>query len=274
MSYWTFSTASEPTSSKHVLFTALHDMALPRFTDDSGIPMTERFILLQPGKVLNYYDYCPSGNLQPNERDRVPPPLLPPDENAFMLTDKLPAPNPLGGGLTGKSLSIIYHDILYAIDTSAPNLNSLNAEYRTAMDFLETEVTDPKDPTSEKIPRFELYHRYEMEYYDTVSTVKRWIDNNKTAMNAKYEDYVTWHHNNYDTLMAHVSAAYSQWLVNGQKSEVEEKIAIVDTRSARKEIQEAKRALKNGELPSMDGGSVYYPVHLEPANWYEYLLAR
>lgn len=254
------------------LYTVIHDMALPRIHENTLV--TERFILLEPGEVLNYYDYCPSEKLKPNEKGVIPSASLPPDENTFMLTDKLPNLNPLRGALTGKRLSTIYRDILYTIDTSAPGPNPLStSEYHEAMEFLQESVADPKAP-NDKQPHFELYHRYEREYYDTVATVKHWLNKNKTEIERKNGNYETWYHENYEALTSHISAAYSQWLVNGQKSQVEEKIAVVDVKSARSEIEEARRILQQEQMPSMDGGSLYYPVHLEPGNWYEYLLAR
>lgn len=260
---------------QRVLYTILHDLALPRFDDGKDVDITERFILLQPGQVLNYYDYCPYDRLEKDEMDTIPLPELPPDENTFMLTDTIPSVNPLGGGLTGKRLSTIYRNILYTLDTSVPGPTPVTTDgYQGAMEYLQTEVTDPKDRESHKLPRFELYHRYESKYYDAVSSMKRMINGNKTLMNGKPGDYETWYHENYGSLLARTSGSYSQWLISGQKSQVEDKVAVVDIQSARKEVEDARRVLQNQEMPSMDGGSVYYPVHLTPSNWYEYLLAR
>lgn len=259
------------------LFAVLRNLALPR-KDDPNMSISERFIMLLPGVVLDYYDYCPLEKLTPSEKDLIVPmsTRLPADENTFRLTDRVPDLNPLEGGLTGKSLSAIYRRVLYTMDTSAPSdFNVLNTtEYTKAMEFLQEPVPDPKAPDKPKLPRFELYHRYQMEYYDTVARVKTWLHTNRTEIGRENRDYENWYHNNYQTLSAHMSAAYSQWLILGQKSQVEERIAMVDIHTPRTEIEEARRALQQEELPSMDGGTVYYPVHLDPGNWYEYLRTR
>ena len=257
------------------LYDVLHQMALPRL-DDRKLPITTRFIMLLPGVVLNYYDYCPTETLTQNEKDTLPfATRIPSDEKTFRLTDEVPTINPLAGGRTGRSLSTIYRRTLYTMDTSAAtDTNILNStEYAAAMEFLQTEVPDPKAPDS-KIPRFELYHRYQLEYYNTVSEIKKWLHTNRTEVGIKNRGYEAWYQENYPKLSAHMSAAYSQWLILGQKSQVEERISMVDIHTSRSEVEEARRALQQEELPSMDGGTVYYPVHLDPGNWYQYLVSK
>ena len=247
------------------MYDVIRVMALPDSAEKRGL-VTERFIMLLPGEVLNYYDYCP---IEKQKGVVFLPSRLPPDENTFLLTDKLPT-----AGESGNRLSTIYRDIVYTINTTGTGEEPFDKGYQDAMKYLREEVNDPEDPTSPKMPRFELYHRYKLKYYDTVSEVKGWIAGNQTAMKDRYGDYETWYHNHYQSLEAHSSASYSQWLINGQKSQVEEKISEVDIESVRSEIEDARRVLQEEELPSMDGGTVYYPVHLEPSNWYEYLIPR
>ena len=160
------------------MYTIIHDLALPHF--EEGGEITDRFILLMPGEVLNYYDYCPESLLKPGEysnRDR-----LPSDENTFKLADTLPS-LALFGEPTGKSLLTIYDNILYTIDTS--NSQSLvfdTPEYKSAIKYLEEQVPDPENITS-NTTRFELYYRYKKFYYDTKLQVKQWLIGNKTEKN-------------------------------------------------------------------------------------------
>ncbi len=62
-----------------VMYTILHDIAFPNFNDSAKI--TERFILLSPGQVLDYYDYAPLNESEPGFID---PSQLPPDRRTRM----------------------------------------------------------------------------------------------------------------------------------------------------------------------------------------------
>ena len=251
------------------MYKIIHDLALPRF-DESG-DITDRFILLMPGEVLNYYDYCPESLLKPGEysdSDR-----LPSDENAFQLADTIPSLKSLAGAPTGKSLSTIYENVLYTIDTSQSESHIFDTmEYKSAIEYLEEQVPDPENIVS-NTTRFELYYRYKKFYYDTKLQVKQWLIGNKTDK-TNFSQYEDWFHANYESLEAYTSAAYTQWLVSGLKGPVEDRISVVDVKSIREVVEEARRALRDTEEPSLDGGSTYYPTSFIPSNWYQYLLAE
>lgn len=248
------------------LYAAIHDLALPPPKLDEFI--TERFIMLEPGEVLNYHDYVP---LDKDTPTFVNSGRLPPDEAAFRLSDTVPSSKPVGGGITGKSLSTIYSDILYQIDTTNITDDSFTTEaYINAMKYLQEKVSDPADTSAPKISWSELYHRYKQCYYDTKLQVSQWILGNKTD-HSKELSYLDWYQESYPTLVAFTSMAYSQWLIEGQKGPVEDKLAIVDIKSVRSEIESAKNLFQDEALPSAVGGSSYYPVEFIPSTWYEYL---
>lgn len=255
-----------------VMYTVLHNLALPNFDDSQKV--TERFILMLPGEVLNYYDYCPLsesvGEFNPDNYNSFPP-----DENSFRLSDTLPTFNPLGGGLTGKSLSTIYENILYTIDTSTSESDPFSQEsYTSAIAYLTELVPDPEGKSAPNVSRYELYYQYQKAYYDTKLQVNEWFDGNKTKLKNNYAVYTTWYKENYDSLTGYVSSAYTQWLISGLKGPVEDKISLVDVKSERQVVEEARQAMRIEALPSLDGASKYYPVHFVPSNWYKYLLAR
>lgn len=215
------------------LYSAIHDVALPNFSEGSDI--TERFIMLIPGEVLNYYDYCPLSEAhgEHDDSDR-----LPPDENRFRLSDTVPNLNPLGGGLTGDSLSLIYENILYMIDTSSTVSDPFaQKSYSDSMKYLTTKITDPSDKNAPNISRYDLYYRYKTQYFTTRMQVKQWLDGNKTKLS--FAEYETWYHENYETLIAYTSAAYTQWMVSGEKGPVEDKLSMVDIKSLREVVEEA-----------------------------------
>ena len=258
-----FCDASKPEAA---MYSILHDLALPHLNPNEKV--TERFVLLQPGEVLDPYEYMPV-----NESAAVfsDPLRLPPDEKMFRLSDTVPTLNPLGGGTTGKSLSTIYSNILYSIDTTTVKEDPFtNENYLAAVKYLQAEVPDPDGETGSNVTRSELYHRYKERYYDAKQMVSQWLEANKTGTELEYEE---WYKASYDTLEAFTSNAYSQWLIDGMKGEVEDRLSVVDIKSVRSEIEDAKALLRNEELPSRDGGSKYYPVHFIPSNWYKYLLA-
>lgn len=248
------------------LYTTIHDMALPQLKAKETL--TERFILLEPGEVLDYCDYTKACN-----------PRLPPDEAAFRLSDAIPSLEPVGGGVTGKSLSTIYSNILYTIDTSTIDDDPFtNKNFINAMNYLQEMVFDPADASAPNVSRTELYQRYKKHYYNVKQQVSQWIIGNKTAERKRekqeLQKYDKWYIESYPTLEALASAAHTQWLVDGQKGRVEDKISIINVKSIRSEIESAKNLLQNDGIPSMDGGSNYYPVEFIPSNWHEYLVAE
>ena len=253
------------------MYKIIHELALPDFNEGGDI--TDRFILLMPGEVLNYYDYCPQSSLKPGEYSD--PDRLPSDENAFKLADTVPSLKPLAGEPTGMSLSNIYKNILYTINTGQSQSHIFDTpEYKSAIDYLHEMIADPENVTS-NTTRFELYYRYKKRYYDKRLQVKQWLAGNRSEIaKADLSQYETWFHENYDSLEAYTSAAYTHWLVSGLKGPVEDRISVVDVKSIREEVEEARQALRDTELPSLDGGSKYYPTHFVPSNWYQYLLAE
>ena len=254
------------------LYTIIHNLALPNF--EEGGDITERFILLMPGQVLDYYDYCPIEKLSALEKKALDPSRLPPDENRFKLGDTVPTLESLAGGTTGKHLSVIYDNILYLMNTTSSSSDVFNQpDYLSAMHYLQMERLDPENASGGYVPLYELYYRYKTQYYDTKMQVNRWLAGNRSKID-DFSKYETWYHENYQSLTQLVSAAYTQWLVLGEKGPVEDKLAAIDVKSMREEIEAARNILQNTEEPSLDGGTKYYPTHFVPSNWYEYLLAR
>ena len=104
--------------------------------------------------------------------------------------------------------------------------------------------------------------------------MKQWLIGNRTERANNLSQYENWFHENYDSLEAYTSAAYTHWLVSGLKGPVEDRISVIDVKSIREEVEEARQALRDTEEPSLDGGSKYYPTHFVPSNWFQYLLAE
>ncbi len=250
-----------------VMYTILHDVALPNF--DDSVNITERFILLSPGQVLDSYDYTP---LNSNEPVFIDPSRLPPDENAFRLSDAMPTLNPLGGGTTGKTFSTIYSDIIYTIDTTSIKNDPFKDEaYIAAMAYLQEGVSDPANTSAANVSRMELYQKYKVKYNRIRMDVQNKIRSKTKSIELEYEK---WYKATYNSLQDNVSAAYSQWLVHGLKGEVEDKLSIIDIQSLKSQVEKARNLLQAEALPSRDGASIYYPVHYIPSNWYNYLHVR
>lgn len=232
---------SEPSQTEKAqarLYTVLHNLALPNF--DPNRDVVERFILLIPGEVLDFEDYCPLSEKAQisQEYDR-----LPPDENLFRLSDTVPTLNPLGGGTTGKSLARIYEDVLYSLDTDKLTDAFQQEGYKSAIEWLTTAVEDQLGKELPNITRYELYHRYQKEYFDTKQMVKTWFAGNRSSID-DLQKYEIWYDENYDTLTAYSTSSYTRWMISGLKGPVEDKIASVDIKSLSQEVEEARRALE------------------------------
>ena len=249
------------------LYKIIHDLALPNFDDKA--PITDRFIMLMPGEVLDYFDYIPTSDANYTSRD---PNSKPPEENLFTLSDTVPSLNPFAGVTTGKSLSTIYSNILYTIDTSYSTMDpTLKKSYTNSMAYLKERVSDPDAEIERKmVSRYALYSRYELAYVHEKQIAEKWKVGNKSSLSvAEYDD---WYSVNYELLQSRVEAAYYGWLITGQKISVEEKLSIIDVKSARQIVEDSKVTLRKEQKLNSDGGN-YYPVHFTPSNWYKYLLS-
>lgn len=266
---------SQETLSK--LYTTIRNVALPPTSDSvSGNELvTERLLLLLPGKVLSYYDYFPGNAYEASlenphhdgQQVPIPPRVM---ENMFSLADVIPGHYPLRGQETGESMAIIYENILNRMEVKGFNQKTQaeKQRYVTAIDYLAEELPDPLNVT-QNVTRFQLYRRSQELYNRRRLEMEDTIDRKRKELPAI--EYERWFQRNYPSLNSDVEGAYTEWLIFGQKEIVELYKSYLDVESPGIDLEEARMALRASGVSALDRTRTVYPVSFVPSNWYRYL---
>ena len=257
------------------LYLTLRDVAFPKSPYSDSDTVHNRFILMTPGKVLNYDDYYP-GNLYTasmkakNTSDLqslVPSSVM---GKWFDIADVVVG-GELNSGVTGKSMATIYRHILSQKTVKDLKHNYVDAEarYNEAKSFLTEVIQNPEDLT-EETTRLKLYNLYREEHAKERLKMENAINDARQTKNSV--EYELWFQYNFPLLNARVENAYTKWLIFGQKEQAEIYITYLDKPSGSEALKEARTTLRTSEILSMDHTRMIYPVSFEPGNWYEYLL--
>lgn len=252
------------------LYTTIRNVALPQSDTNS-----QRLVMLMPGKVLNYYDYFP-GSAYEAAMERpdhtgtqvsIPVRVM---ENMFALADAVPGIDPLHGAETGESLAIIYKNILDWTQIKGFNEKTQDEKkhFLLAVEYLSQTVPDPFN-VSVNVTRFHLYRRAEDAYNAKRLEMEDIIAGNRSAKQA--DEFERWFQRNYPSLNARVEAAYTEWLVFGEKEIVELYKSYLDVQAPGIDLEEARMALRASGVISLDRSRTIYPVSFVPSNWFRYL---
>ena len=269
--------AQKPNDILSDLYKVIRNIAFPNSPYSDTETAHNRFILMSPGKVLNYDDYYPGDEYTASLKKKnmsAPYALVPPSvmEKWFDLADVVVG-GEVNSGDTGKSLALIYTSIISQITVKDFNLLYENVEARSneAKKYLTEPIQNPVNVT-ENTTRMFLYSFYQEEYADRRLEMEEKINNARLTMPAL--EYEIWFKSTYQSLNAKVESAYSKWLVFGQKTLVELYKTFMDVSSATNVLEETRVVLRGSAVTSLDRTRTIYPVSFEPSNWYEYLLAR
>ena len=259
------------------LYQVLRNTAFPKSPYSVSSTTHNRFILMSPGKVLNYFDYYPGDQYTESLKAKnmsAPYVLVPPSvmEKWFDISDVVVGGN-LDSGDTGKSLSQTYENILSQITIRdfKTLYQDAEARYNEAKRYLTEPVQNPVNLT-EKTTRMGLYSIYQDEYAEAQLNMEEKI--NDARLTKSSIEYELWFQHNFRLLNAQVENAYSKWLVFGEKELVELYKTFLDTTTAGAALEEARISLRASGTSSLDRTRTIYPVSFEPSNWYEYLLTR
>ena len=260
------------------LYVALRNIAFPESPLTSSTPVTNRFVLMSPGKVLNFWDYYPGQAYEQSLLHQnvsalnsvVPPSVM---EKWFDIADVMVGADPLTGGVTGKSMAAAYETIISQMELLGLTSKSSEDErrYNEGRDYLTAVVPDPENPAINST-RLTLYKRYQDLYTQSQLDMDQAIYEARSSQNSL--DYELWFQRNYPSLNMRVEGAYTQWLVFGDKERVELYKAYMDVASSGAEVEKAKMALRAAGVTSLDRTRTIYPVSFEPGNWYKYLLPK
>ena len=252
------------------LYGTIRNVALPQ----SGTH-TQRLVMLLPGKVLSYYDYYPgelyeSSLEHPDQKGRqvnIPVRVM---ENMFSLADAVPGIDPLRGAETGESMALIYENILYWMQIKGfdDKTEQEKQHYLKAVEYLAQKVPDPFNVLV-NITRFNLYRRSQDAYNSKRLEMEDIIASKRN--NSEAPEFESWFQRNYPTLNAGVEAAYTEWLIFGEKEIVELYKTYLDVQTPGLELENARMALRASGVISLDRSRTVYPVSFVPSNWYRYL---
>ena len=257
------------------LYVTLRNIVFPESPLSDGVTHN-RFVLLSPGKVLNYWDYYPGEDYEESLLRRntsAPEVMIPPAvmEKWFDIADVMVGADPFTGGVTSQSMAKSYETILSQMDILGIETKSQDAQskYNMARNYLVASVKDPDNVTL-NTTRLSLYDRYQnlytqlrLEMEDAINEARR------TKGSTEYE---LWFQRHFPALNSRVEGAYIKWLTFGEKDIVELYKAYLDSASAGSEVEEARMSLRASGVRSLDRTRTIYPVSFEPGNWYKYLL--
>jgi hypothetical protein len=280
-------TSGKASSQLRRLYQVLHDIALP--SADVGLENTveQRLVLLLPGKILSYDDYYPGGpyvdslkSQDPNARFvDIPPRIM---ENMFRLSDIVPGINPFNGFESGESLSALYREIVGSLDIVGFEKLSEDKKkrFKESVEYLIQKVQDPEpkfncqsgneiQPECKEITRLSLYRRYQQRYNEEKEMLETEVEDRRQNLTSL--QYQLWFTRTYPSLQAKVDGALLDWLVFGDKDNVELYRSRLDTSSPGTVLLEAKSALRSSEFSSLDRSQKIYPVTFVPGDWYQYI---
>ena len=257
------------------LYLTLRSIAFPKSPYTQRGTVHNRFILLSPGKVLNYDDYNPGDLYTASMKAKntsAPEVLVPPSvmEKWFDMADVVVGGD-LNSGDTGKSLTQIYRNVLS--QTEIKDFKTLYQDAKVRYNEAKAYLTEPiQNPVnlSESTTRMRLYSFYQDEYIDQKLNLENMI--NDARLSKTSLEYELWFQRNFSPLNTKVENAYSEWLVFGEKELVELYKSYMDVSSAGAALEEARISLRSAGVLSLDRTRTIYPVSFEPSNWYKYLL--
>jgi len=206
------------------LYITLRNLVFPEEPLSTG-PAQNRFVLMSPGRVLNYWDYYPGRDYEESllklnlsaPEVSIPPSVM---EKWFDIADVMVGADPFTGGVTGRSMARAYETILSQMQLLGLEMKSSDArtKYSIAQAYLTQAVPDPDNMTV-NITKLSLYERYLDQYTDHKLDMEEQILNKRLSSSATV--YQLWFQRNYPSLNAKVESAYMKLLSFGEKDLVE-----------------------------------------------------
>ncbi|KAG6910165.1 hypothetical protein DXG01_012614 [Tephrocybe rancida] len=245
-------------------------------------PKEQFFTVMVPGKVVNFADFTEGFDSD----GHLTTPVLPTSVELAqaMLCDDMPVFGPVQLGPTGRSVAGSYdmaisklvptgttigRDIVEGAEFD--NLPEAEKQHHKAMAWL-TE----RDPKHDNKTRVEVYGTKQAAHTKAVENkIKAFDDALTRAMNdplntsiaSRRAAYDNWVNENSRTYRNSVQAAYMDWIVNGNKEEVEYWFSIVDRQTAMACVEASKEAMRNAVVMDTDGSAEFNKVRLSPTNW-------
>ncbi|KAL9111844.1 MAG: hypothetical protein Q9227_003694 [Pyrenula ochraceoflavens] len=224
-----------------------------------------------PGTVIDLEDYDQGGSFVYDVRKHAVAPTTVRQSEARLI------------GNTGKSVARSYSRSLDALVPAKATISSSdgirspgNDNYNNAMNFLLE-----KDPEGRNV--VEVYRDKQKAWgqarsdWDTArinaeeEAVKKFPSSSGDNYIGKQKRYINdWNQQNYYKYKTAAQAAWMDWVVNGQKYNVDYNFGMIDIDSIMTRIESSKESLRNATIPDADGANEVYGVSLTPNRWATY----
>ncbi|KAF7365043.1 Helicase with zinc finger domain 2 [Mycena venus] len=209
-----------------------------------------------------------------------------------ILCDDMPALAPIQLGPTGRSVARSYTSTLNklcpvgitvgtdkAVKTDITAANDVQPEkeddsaelklYKQAMKWLTT--TDPSRPGKIRLVWYkekQLAHTKAVEQrIKAVNSALKRITTMFATHDTQRQEFDKWAEENLKTYLELEQAAYMDWVVVGEKMQVEHYFAIVDKESSMSRVEASKKAMRRATIMDVEAAAEYQKVQLEPRNW-------
>ncbi|KAG6864170.1 hypothetical protein C0991_011889, partial [Blastosporella zonata] len=243
-------------------------------------PPEQFFTVMIPGKVVNFADFTEGFDTEGN----LTTPVLPTSVELAqaILCDDMPVLAPVQLGPTGRSVARSYDA---AISKLVPNGTTIGVDVEGDGSGLDGERKrhhdamvwlTARDPQKDNKTRVEIYAEKQAAHTLSVENkVKAFDAALKRAMSGPLNStiasqraaYNEWVNENARTYRNSMQAAYMDWVVNGNKEEVEYWFSIVDRQSSMARVEASKEAMRNAVVQDTDGSAEFNRVKLSPTNW-------
>ncbi|KAH8650430.1 hypothetical protein BGZ61DRAFT_545785 [Ilyonectria robusta] len=235
-----------------------------------------------PGTVIDLADYDKGGSFVYDAKYTTTPTTVRQSE-ASLVDGMMPVATIMIGN-TGKSVARSYSRSLDALLPAKATISSAdgirspgNPNYDKAMNFLKTAAPGSTRTVVEVYRDKQMAWAKERSAWDTakIDAAKRAAEMYPPGSGpdfiGKQKQYLNdWNQQNYFTFKASIQAAWMDWVVNGQKYDVDFNFGMIDIDSIMSRIESSKESLRNSTIPDANGAAEVYGVSLTPRRWATY----
>ena len=227
---------------------------------------SQHLMFLTRGKTVSYKDFEP-GYQYDNSEESVLPQTM---ENMFHLSDVIPN----GGSVVfnaerAQRLQKTYTDLVTMLHVAPSSLTP--QEQMTTRSYFQEAIMDPV--SSKTFPRLSLYLLYKNQYYSTKMNVDNLVDSKRRGFLGW--EFTQWYERNVQHLQMSISDAYMKWEMYADKTEIEDKLNMLDLEDHAQDIYDVRASLlANHRMSRFNVDKDYYLVRFEPDTWYKELKNR
>ncbi|KAF5603989.1 hypothetical protein FPCIR_1050 [Fusarium pseudocircinatum] len=238
-----------------------------------------------PGTVIDLEDYENGGEFVYDLSKHAFPPTSVRQAEGRLVDSMMPIANIMIGN-TGKSVARSYSCALDALLPAKATISSGEgarspgeSHYDAAMKFLRQKDANGKTAVDLYREKQQAWCQAQAAWdkakiqaqANAEDAEKRYPPTPGDDFLAKQKQYIAdWTQMNYMMFRTETQGAWMDWVVNGQKYNVDFNFGVVDVDSIMSQIEDSKESLRNSTLPDETGASDVYGVSLTPARWATY----